>query len=204
MEESSKDWDVIVIENKLISGAIADEYFLCNLAACKGACCVEGDAGAPLEEGELSILEEIFTQIAPYLAEKGKKAIERQGKYTRNQGEYVTPLVEKKECAYATFDPNGTAKCGIEQAYLAGEIAFRKPISCHLYPIRISEKNEFEFMNYDEWDICSPACSNGKHAKLKIYEFAKAAIVRKYGESFFQELKETLEARDQLLDSGEA
>lgn len=200
MKKQQKDWDILAIGDKLISGAIGDQHFLCNLAACKGACCVEGDVGAPLEEEELAVLENIYDQIDPYLAPKGKKAIKEQGKYVQIKGEgYLTPLVDGRECAYAIFEENGTAKCGIEKAYMEGKVSFRKPISCHLYPIRVTNKIEFDFLNYDEWDICSPACSNGTHANMKIYEFTKAALVRKYGETFYNELVKMFEAREETL-----
>src|SRR5690554_3760746 len=130
---------MIVIGNAIISEDIQYNFFVCNLEKCKGACCVEGDLGAPLEKSELAELENIYPQVEPYLSEKGKKAIAEQGKYIRDyEGDFSTPTVNGRECAYAIYDERGILKCGIEQAYLDKKINFKKPISCHLYPIRIT------------------------------------------------------------------
>ncbi|MBS1542280.1 MAG: DUF3109 family protein, partial [Bacteroidetes bacterium] len=129
----------------LVSDDIRDVEFVCNLEKCKGACCVEGDLGAPLEENELPVMHEIQKAIAPYLTEDGKKAIREQGPYILDEdGDYSTPTIGGKECAYAHYDERGVLKCGIEQAYLDGKVSFRKPISCHLYPIRITRKRNLE------------------------------------------------------------
>lgn len=185
---------MLIVQDKLISEDVVKEQFLCQLDACKGACCWEGDFGAPLEKEELETLQRIYPDIKPFLREEGVRAIEEQGLYVEYEGDsgiFGTTLIDDRDCAYLTYEENGIAKCGIEKAYEAGATDFQKPISCHLYPIRVS-KNEatgFEALNYDSWDICSAACTAGKKAKLPIYQFLKGALIRKYGESFFEELE---------------
>ncbi len=181
---------MILIENKLISEDLLDKHFVCDLAACKGACCVEGESGAPLEEEELSILDDIFEDVKAFLPVEGAQAIIDQGKYIQdNDGDWVTPLRDGKECAYTVFDENGVAGCGIEKAYFAGKVEFRKPISCHLYPIRTKKLSEHEALNYHEWPICKPACECGSKLKMPIYKFCKDSIIRKYGEAFYEQLE---------------
>jgi hypothetical protein len=183
---------MIIVQDILVSDEVVEEQFLCNLSACKGACCWEGDAGAPLEQAELYILENIFEQIKPFLTPRGIEEIEKQGKfyYDPEDHEPATTLIDNGPCAYIAYNELGHAQCGIEKAWKAGATDFRKPISCQLYPIRV-EKNEisgFEAMNYHRWDICSPACDAGKAAKLPVYQFLKEPIIRKYGEEFYEEL----------------
>lgn len=183
---------MFIVQDILISEEVVKKKFLCQLDACKGACCWEGDYGAPLEDAELHTLENIYEDVKPFLRPEGIKAIEEQGLfvYIKKENEWATPLINDRDCAFLTFEKNGIAKCGIEKAYEAGAVDFQKPISCHLYPVRVSknEKTGFEAMNYDEWDICSAACSAGKKADLPVYKFVKNAIVRQYGESFYEEL----------------
>jgi len=183
---------MFIVQDILISEDVIKKQFLCQLDACKGACCWEGDYGAPLEDAELHTLENIYEDVKPFLRPEGIKAIEEQGLfvYIKKENEWATPLINDRDCAFLTFEKNGIAKCGIEKAYEAGATDFQKPISCHLYPIRVSknEKTGFEAINYDEWDICSAACSAGKKAELPVYKFVKNALVRQYGESFYEEL----------------
>jgi hypothetical protein len=187
---------MIIIENTLVSEEIFEKKFLCELSSCRGACCVKGDSGAPLEFDELEKIEEVFDKILPYMNEKGKKAVEEQGLYLKDtDGEMVTPLVEGKECAYVFFDHHGTAKCAFEQAYRNGEIDFPKPVSCHLYPIRVSKLKEYDALNYDRWDICKPAIACGKKANLKIFQFLKEPLIRKYGQEWYNQAIEV----DKLL-----
>lgn len=183
---------MIDIDGKLISEELFTRKFVCDLAACKGACCVEGDAGAPLEDDELSILDDIYHDVKPYMRKEGIEVVEREGKYTKDSfdGAWVTPLVNNAECAYVTFDDNGTAKCAIEQAYNDKIIDFKKPITCHLYPIRVSKLRAGEALNYNEWNICKPACSCGDQLNVKVYQFLKEPISRKYGAEFFEQLKQ--------------
>ncbi|RKW62174.1 MAG: DUF3109 family protein [Riemerella sp.] len=185
---------MIQIDDKLISEDLFSEEFVCNLAKCKGICCVEGDAGAPLDEDETKILDEIYPKIKPYLRPEGIQAIEEQGTYTLDfEGDLVTPLVNNAECAYVIFDEKGYTKCAIEKAYEDGVIDWQKPISCHLYPIRITEYSNFSAINYHEWDICSDACTLGKELGVKVYQFLKKPLIRKYGEDFYQTLSEAAE-----------
>ena len=183
---------MLIIQGILVHDDVVKEKFLCQLDACKGACCWEGDWGAPLEEAEIEVLESIHEQLRPFLSEEGLAVIEEKGVATwyEEPQEYGTSLLKNGACAYLTLDESGQAHCGIERAYQAGAVAFRKPISCHLYPIRIESNPEvnFEAINYDRWDICSAACTAGQKARLPVYRFAKAALIRKYGQDFYDEL----------------
>ncbi|HRW99159.1 MAG TPA: DUF3109 family protein [Cyclobacteriaceae bacterium] len=182
----------------LVSDDIKEKEFVCNLEKCKGACCVEGELGAPLEEDELPIMKEIQEEIKPYLSRDGLKAIKRQGAYVLDEdGDYSTPTIGGRECAYAIYDEQGILKCGIEQAYLDGKTKFRKPISCHLYPIRITKKKDFEAVNYHKWSICSAACALGKSLGIPLYKFLKEPLIRKYGKAWYKELVRQIEEEDQ-------
>jgi hypothetical protein len=175
----------------IISEDILDKEFVCNLNACKGACCVEGEAGAPLTQEEGEVLKEIYPKIKPYLRPEGVKAIEKQGFFTKNPiDEPETTLIEGRECAYAIFDKNGSALCAIEKAYKEGVINFYKPISCHLYPIRIKEYKSMTAINYHSWPICNDACALGKELKVPTYRFVKDALIRKFGKTWYDELDE--------------
>lgn len=188
---------MIQIDDKLISDNLFDKKFVCDLNACKGACCIEGDAGAPLEKEETKILDKIFSKVKPYLRPEGVKAIEEQGKWIKaKDGELETPLVNGAECAYVIFDEKGITKCGIEKAYEEGKVEYKKPISCHLYPIRTKETKAGTILNYDEWDICKPACACGKKLDVKVYAFLKEPIERKFGKTFFKELQEADKLRN--------
>jgi len=179
------------LRKTIVSEEIIEKDFLCNLSSCKGACCIDGDAGAPLENDELKILEDIFPIVKPYLRKDGLKAIENQGVFTTNeQGENETPLIDGADCAYVIFDENNTALCAIEEAYNQGEINFKKPISCHLYPIRVQDYSEFAAVNYHHWEICDDACSLGKELQVPVYKFVKQALIRKFGEDWYAELEE--------------
>lgn len=185
------------LEKTIISEEILEKEFVCNLNACKGACCVNGDAGAPLEEEELTILEEILPVLKNYLRKEGLKAIEEQGLYTTNElGEHETTLIDGADCAYVIYDEKNVALCGIEEAYNQGEIAFKKPVSCHLYPVRIKQYSEFAAVNYDKWEICDDACSLGKELGVPVYKFVKQALVRKFGEDWYAELEKAAEERN--------
>ncbi|WP_395803070.1 DUF3109 family protein [Daejeonella sp.] len=180
---------MIEVKNTLVHEDIVRENFVCNLNKCKGICCIEGDSGAPLERSELAILDEIYPIIKPYMTEKGIAVIEEFGTYVKDfEGDYTTPCVDtNKECAYVIME-NGITKCSIEKAYEDGKIAWKKPISCHLYPIRITNYPEFEVLHYDRWNICSPACSFGNELKVPVYQFLKEPLIRKYGADWYQEL----------------
>ena len=178
------------IGKTIVSEDLIEKEFVCNLTVCKGACCVEGEAGAPVTKEEVAILKEIFPKVIPFLRKEGINAIEEQGTSIKSDlGELETPLVSGKECAYTTFSINGIAECGIENAYNAGEINFRKPISCHLYPVRVNDFSEFAAVNYHKWPICSDACTFGKELKIPVYKFVKDALIRKFGENWYLELE---------------
>ena len=194
---------MILIDNTCISDDIEDQLFVCNLDKCKGACCVEGDSGAPLEEDELAILDQIYPQVAPYLSEEGRKVIEKEGTYTKDfEGDYVTPVVNDRECAYAIYDTKGILKCGIEEAYNDGKISYKKPISCHLYPIRVTKYDQYHALNYDRWDICSPACSFGKELGVPVYKFLKEPLIRAYGENWYGQLTQEIDERKEARGEG--
>ncbi|MGB5692644.1 MAG: DUF3109 family protein [Flavobacteriaceae bacterium] len=174
----------------VVSEEILDHQFVCDLNACKGACCVDGSAGAPLEEAETQILNEIIEDIIPYLRKEGVKAIRDQGTFVKgSDGDWETPLVDNQECAYTVFSKNGTAECGIEKAHRAKAITWQKPISCHLYPVRIREYSKLTAVNYHRWQICDPACSLGAQLEIPIYKFVKTALIRKFGEDWYLELE---------------
>lgn len=174
----------------IVSEEIIEEDFVCNLSACKGACCIDGDAGAPLEAEETKILQDIFPKVKPFLSEQGLKAINSQGAFiTTDEGELETPLVDGADCAYVFYDDNNIALCAIEEAYNQGEISWKKPISCHLYPVRIKNYSEFSAVNYHKWHICDDACVLGKELQVPVYKFVKEALIRKFGEDWYFELE---------------
>ncbi|MFK8267597.1 DUF3109 family protein [Capnocytophaga cynodegmi] len=181
---------MIQIGETIISEDIVENDFVCNLNACAGACCIEGDAGAPVEESELNILEKIYDKVAPYLTAKGLQSIEKQGVCIKGEdGEWETPLIDGGECAYVIRNEKGWALCAIEQAYNDGKIDWKKPISCHLYPIRLQEYTSFTAVNYNRWQICDDACSLGKELQVPVYKFVKEALIRKFGEQWYKELE---------------
>ena len=177
----------------IVSEDVFEKKFVCNLTACHGACCVDGDAGAPLLEPEKAILEEIYPAVKPFLRPEGIEAIESQGVWViGTDGTLETPLIGNKDCAYVIFDRK-TALCGIEQAYNQGKVSWKKPVSCHLYPIRVKDFSEFAAVNYDEWDICDPACSLGAELQVPVYKFVKEALVRRFGQDWYDELEKVAE-----------
>jgi hypothetical protein len=173
----------------IVSEEIIEKDFVCNLSACKGKCCIDGEAGAPLDEDELIILMDIYPKVKPFLRPEGIEAIEDQGLFTMDEGEYETTLIDGKDCAYAIFDANNIVKCGIEEAYNQGAIDWKKPISCHLYPIRITEYSEFSAVNYHKWPICDDACTLGAALQVPVYKFVKEALIRKFGKDWYMELE---------------
>lgn len=189
MRVNTQQFYMFQIDDTLISEEIFSEEFICNLSKCKGICCIDGDSGAPLNEDELVVLDDIYEDVKPYLRPEGVSTIETSGKYEKDtDGEWVTPLVNGGECAYVIFEENGTAKCGIEKAYEEGAVSYKKPISCHLYPIRLKEYRKFTAVNYHAWDICSDACTLGKELKVNVAHFLKDALIRKFGEDWYAEL----------------
>lgn len=180
---------MLQIEKTIISESIISDEFVCNINKCKGECCVAGSAGAPLETKELKVLDKLNKKIIPYLSDKGRASLEDQGNYVKgNDGSWETPLIQGKECAYTIFDDLGQAKCGIEKAFNQGAINWQKPISCHLYPIRVQEYSEFTAVNYHKWSVCDSACDLGSELKIPIYKFVKNALIRKFGKKWFNKL----------------
>ena len=181
---------LVEIGDKIVSTQIFERKFVCDLNACKGACCIEGDAGAPLTEEEVSIIEDNLDAIKPNMREEGLEAVDEQGVFYMDQdNEPVTTLVNGAECAFVYFDENGITKCSIEQAHNEGKIDFKKPISCHLYPIRVKKFNDFKALNYDKWSICSDACALGEELNVPVYKFLKEPLIRAFGDEFYKELE---------------
>lgn len=177
----------------IVSEEILEKEFVCNLSACKGACCVDGDAGAPLDQNEVAILKEIYPIVKPFLRPEGVAAIEEQGtSIVGTDGDLETPLIDGADCAYVIFDGE-TALCGIEQAYNQGLVDWKKPVSCHLYPIRVKDFSDFAAVNYHRWHICDDACSLGKELEVPVYKFVKEALVRKFGPEWYAELEKVAE-----------
>lgn len=181
---------MLQIQDTLVSDEVILESFVCDLSRCHGACCVEGDCGAPVEASEKRILEDLLPRIEPYMRPEGVEAVRLQGAWTDDPYDHApsTPLVNGRECAYLTFSPDGTALCAIEQAYRDGRIAFQKPISCHLYPIRMSRILSFTALNYHRWDICRDACALGCKLGVPVYEFVREPLIRRFGQAWYDEL----------------
>lgn len=188
---------MINIGDVLISDSVIEEQFVCDLNKCKGGCCVDGDAGAPLEKSELQELNEAYSEVLPYLTKESINALEKNGRYVFDKEfGWVTPTIDSGMCAYGIKDKNGIVKCGIEQAYNDGKISWKKPISCHLFPIKIkrSKKNNTDLVNYEpREDLCKAACSLGKKLKVPVHIFLKDALIRKYGNDFYEALNATAE-----------
>ena len=186
---------MIAIDNVLLSDKIISEQFVCDLNKCKGGCCVDGDAGAPLEKSELKKIDGVLEKVMPYLNKISKDEIKKQGNYVYDKDfGWVTPTINSKVCVYGIKDSNGIVKCGIEQAYLDGKIEWKKPISCHLFPIitKNSKDGETILANYEpREDNCKSACSLGKKLKIPVYEFLKEPLTRKFGKKFYEALEAT-------------
>ncbi len=179
---------MIEIGNSLVSFDVLQQKFCCDLQVCKGACCVHGDAGAPLTIEEAGDLEDYLDELSPYISAEGLLSVIELGAFVRDtDGEIVTPLINNQECAYTAFE-NGIAFCAIEKAHNELAVPFNKPVSCHLYPIRIKELNDYDAVNYDVWDICNCARDKGQRENLPVYLFVKEALVRKYGGDWFDQL----------------
>lgn len=187
---------MIEVGNVLVHKDVISNDFVCNLNKCKGVCCVEGDAGAPLLERELDILREIYPKVKPYMTEKGIAAVEAQGTHVVDMDDdLATPCVDgNKECAYVMWE-NGVTKCAIEKAYEQGDINYQKPISCHLYPIRTTHYPDFDILHYDRWHICSDACTLGKELAVPVYQFLRGPLIREYGEEWYQELENIIDSQ---------
>ena len=187
---------MLVIGKNIVSEEIGKSRFCCDLEKCKGACCIEGDAGAPLEESEISELEDYIDRIKPFMQKDGIGVVEKYGVFDYDMhGEFVTPLIADKDCAFVYYDKE-IARCAIEKAHEERKIGFRKPLSCHLYPIRLKEHNGFESVNYHKWHICQPACEFGKKLNLPLYKFLKDPLIRKYGEEWYEKLLQLIDEKE--------
>lgn len=182
---------MIQIQNTLISDDIFEEQFICDLCKCKGQCCVEGESGAPITWEEFEQINEILPQIRKDLSTKALEVIDRQGiAYTDTDGELVTSIIDGRECVFASFDADGVCKCTIDSAFREGRISVQKPISCHLYPIRLHEYADFTAVNYHRWSVCRPAQKLGRKEGLPLYRFLREPLIRKFGEAWYQEMCE--------------
>jgi hypothetical protein len=180
---------MIQIGKTIISLDLLESMFVCDLAKCKGECCVYGDSGAPLEEEEVDTLDNIYPSVKQYLRDEGIRTIEKNGtSIIDSDGDNVTPLIEGKECAY-TYYEGEIVKCAIEKAYIENVIKFRKPISCHLYPARIKKYPEFTAVNYNRIDLCKPAIEKGMKENIQLYVFLRESLIRKFGIQWYNELK---------------
>lgn len=180
---------MLEIGKTIVSFDVLEEHFLCDLMKCKGACCIEGDSGAPLTEEEALEIEKTYPEFVNDLPEKHKEEVNKQGfSVIDEDGDIVTPLVDNRQCAYTFTDDQGILKCAIEKAYFEGKINFRKPVSCHLFPIRISEYSSFDAVNYQQIDICKPGRMCGRGQLLPLYKFLKEPLIRKYGEDWYEQL----------------
>lgn len=179
---------MIQIDNTIISLDVIEQTFVCDLSQCKGACCVEGDSGAPLEDNEIEQIEANLENILKFLPEKSVNIIREKGFYfIDNDGDKVTQLVNNKECVFAYFD-NGIALCGIETAYKNKQSSIKKPISCYLYPIRLTKYSSFVAVNYHKWDICATAIEKGKKTNIHVYETCKNALIQHFGQEWYDKL----------------
>lgn len=177
-----------IVDNILVSDDLKDTFFACNLHACHGDCCVEGDAGAPLEEEEISILEDYLDDIKPFMDEKGLKVVEQLGVFDYDmEGDYATPLVNERACAFL-YQDGDIQYCAIEKAWLEGRIPFQKPVSCHLYPIRLDKVGDSIAINYHKWHICAPALIEGKKRGEPLYVYLKDPLIRKFGKDWYSKL----------------
>lgn len=186
---------MIAIDNALVSDDVVSEKFVCDLTKCKGGCCVDGDAGAPVTKEEMETIKEIYNEVEPYLPKEAVDEIKKQGLfvYDRSFG-WVTPTINGQICVYGFKDKQGIVKCAIEQAYLDGKVSFKKPISCHLFPILVktSRDGKTVYVNYQPREVlCKPACDLGKKLKVPVYEFLKEPLVRRFGTEFYELLEAT-------------
>ena len=190
---------MIQFGNTLMSDDLKEEAFVCDLQKCKGACCVEGHLGAPLLLEELDQLEEVIEKVKEYLSSEAVAVLEKEGGFLLDhEGDFSTTTLKTNECAFAFYDNNQILKCSIEQAHRDGKTDFVKPLSCHLYPVRVGKAGEYETLNYDKWGICSSACDLGKELKIPVYKFLKEPLIRKYGEKWYDDFCSLIEDLEQF------
>ncbi len=181
---------MLKIQHTLVSLDVIEKHFVCDLQKCKGICCVHGDSGAPLEQEEAEQLERLYDKYKGFMQEAGRQAVAAQGtSVIDSDGDLVTPLINGKECAYAFRDRDGIYKCAIETAWLKKKIPFRKPVSCHLFPVRMREYEDFTAVNFEFWKDCRPALELGRKKNVRVYEFLEEALTRRFGREWYRELK---------------
>jgi hypothetical protein len=186
---------MVIVDNTFISEDLFKQHFVCDISCCKGICCVEGDAGAPLEEEEIAILEDCLDKIKPYMTKEGIEIVQQGGIFDYDiEGVLVTPLVNDRECVFVYYE-NDIAQCAIEKAYLEGKTDFQKPISCHLYPVRLTKQNCYEKLNYHQWGVCRSARMNGKRLQISVFDFLQTPLARKYGDEWINKVKKIIHAR---------
>lgn len=185
---------MVQIDDVVVSLDVFREKFICNLDACKGQCCIEGDAGAPLEEEEVAELEKVLPVIWDQLSPQAREIIDRQGVcYTDQDGDLVTSIVNGKDCVFTCYDEKGCCYCAIEKAYRDGKVDFNKPVSCHLYPIRVGNYGPYKAVNYHRWDVCKAAVILGQKENVPVYKFLKEPLIRKFGEAWYNEMESVAE-----------
>lgn len=193
---------MLQIKDVIVSFDVLTESFSCDLAHCKGECCIEGDAGAPVTPDEIAQIEELLPTIWEDLSIEARKVINSQGvAYTDPEGELVTSIVNGKDCVFTCYGDDGCCYCAIEKAYRNGLCKFKKPVSCHLYPIRVKRIGDYYGLNYDRWDVCRAAVLKGRKDGIPIYKYLKEPLVRRFGQEWYDELELTVEElkRQQLL-----
>lgn len=185
---------MIQIDDVVVSLDVLRESFCCDLSACKGACCIEGDAGAPVELGEVEKLETVLPLIWKDLSPEAQDVINRQGVvYTDEEGDLVTSIVNGKDCVFTCYDQSGCCYCAIEKAYRAGLTDFYKPVSCHLYPIRVGDYGPYKAVNYHRWNVCKAAVLMGRKENMPVYRFLREPLIRKFGEAWYRELEDVVQ-----------
>jgi len=194
---------MLQIDDTIVSLAIIEKKFSCDLKACKGSCCRYGDTGAPLTAEEAATLERIWPELWPYLRPEGIRAIEAQGTSLKDiEGELVTPLVNNEECAFAVME-DGIFRCGIETAFNAGAVDFRKPLSCHLFPVRVRQYSSFKAVNYEDWAICRPGVTAGVKQNSPLWAYLREPLVRAFGKEWYDKLRWSAEEYSKNKDSRE-
>jgi len=180
---------MLEIGKTLVSLDLIEKQFHCDIEKCHGACCVIGESGAPLEPAEKEKIADVYPLVRQFMTSEGVKAVDEQGWYVIDEdGDTVTPLMNNGACAYI-YEDNGITFCAIEKAWMEGLIDFRKPVSCHLYPVRITEYEAYDAVNYEKNKICKAALKKGKNEQVQLYKFLKDALIRKYGEKWYNELE---------------
>lgn len=180
---------MLEIQDKLVALDVVERFFCCDLDKCKGECCIEGDAGAPVTEEERKQIEKVLPEIWNDLLPAARKAIEEDGAtYVDEEGDLVTQIIEGRNCVFSCYAPDGKCLCAFERAYRDGRIDFYKPVSCHLYPIRVKEYDGFSAVNYHRWKICKCAEVLGRAKGVRVYEFLKEPLIRRFGKEWYDEL----------------